>query len=142
MSVVLDTTVLVYAVGDNHALREPAAALLEAVASGRIRATTTPEVLQEFAHVRARRRDRDDAARLTELYADLLAPLIEVGEEDLREGMRLFRTHDEIGAFDAVLAATALRRRSVALVSADKSFGAISVLPFNDLAGLDLDALA
>jgi hypothetical protein len=41
--IVLDTTVLVYAVGDDHELREPAPAIVEAVEDGRIQAGTTVE---------------------------------------------------------------------------------------------------
>ena len=63
--IILDTTVLAYAVGEDHPLREPCRRLLAAHANGSIEATTTVEVLQEFTHVRARRRSRQDAARLT-----------------------------------------------------------------------------
>lgn len=52
--ILLDTTVLVYAVAFEHALREPCRALISAIGDGRIAATTTVEVLQESTHVRAR----------------------------------------------------------------------------------------
>lgn len=123
--IVLDTTVLVYAVGADHDYREPARELLSAVADGRLAATTTVEVLQEFTHVRARRRGRDDAAALAESYADLLSPLLAVTGEDLRVGLRTFRSLDRIGAFDAVLAAAALRADATALVSADTAFSRV-----------------
>ena len=139
--IVLDTTVLVYAVGDDHALRDPARSLLAAAADGSLRATTTPEAIQEFAHVRARRRDRADAAALAEGYADLLSPLLEVGEADLREGLRLFERSDTLGAFDAVLAAVALRAGATTLVSADRAFADVRGLRFADLAGLDAEGL-
>ena len=139
--IVLDTTVLVYAVGDNHALRDPARALLAAAADGSLRATTTPEAIQEFAHVRARRRDRADAAALAEGYADLLSPLLEVGEADLREGLRLFERSATLGAFDAVLAAVALRAGATTLVSADRAFTGVRGLTFVDLNGLDAEGL-
>jgi len=139
--IVLDTTVLVYAVGDNHALRDPARALLAAAADGSLRATTTPEAIQEFAHVRARRRDRADAAALAEGYADLLSPLLEVGEADLREGLRLFERSATLGAFDAVLAAVALRAGATTLVSADRAFAGVRGLTFVDLNGLDAEGL-
>jgi predicted nucleic acid-binding protein len=131
--IVLDTTVLVYAVGDDHALRDPARALLAAAADGSLRATTTPEAIQEFAHVRARR-DRRDAAALAGSYADLLSPLLEVGEADLREGLLLFERSADLGAFDAVLAAMALRAGATALVSADRAFAAVRGLRCVDLA--------
>lgn len=62
--IVLDTTVLVYAKGADHRFREPCRDLIAAVAADRIEATTTPEVIQEFVHIRARRRGRNDAATL------------------------------------------------------------------------------
>lgn len=120
--IVLDTTVLVYAVGTDHPLRDPCHELIGAIAAGRLAATTTVEVLQEFAHVRARRRDRDDAARVTRDYLDLLAPLLVVGEDDLQDGLRLYARSDRLGAFDAVLAAAASRADADALVSADAAF--------------------
>ena len=61
--ILLDTSVLVYAVGAEHPLREPCRAVIAAVGDGTIAATTTVEVLQEFAHVPARRRGRDDGER-------------------------------------------------------------------------------
>ncbi|MFZ4487601.1 MAG: type II toxin-antitoxin system VapC family toxin [Candidatus Nanopelagicales bacterium] len=72
---VLDTSVLVYATGADHPLREPAVRLLRDVVASRVSATTTPEVLQEYAQVRARRRDRADAFAQAERFAELLGPL-------------------------------------------------------------------
>src|ERR1035437_10198998 len=118
--IILDTTVLTYAVGEEHPLREPCRRLLAAHASGTIEATTTVEVLQEFAHVRARRRTRDDAINLTRLYAVALDPIFTTAA-DLDAGLSLFGHHPELGAFDAVLAAVALARGAEALVSADMS---------------------
>jgi len=69
--IVVDTTVLVYAVGTDHPLREPCQRLIRAIADGTILATTTIEVVQEFTHVRARRRDRKDAAGKERLSAPL-----------------------------------------------------------------------
>lgn len=120
--IVVDTTVLVYAVGAQHPLREPCRTLIGAIAAGRLSATTTVEVLQEFAHIRARRRDREDAARLARDYRDVLAPLLVVGEDDLQEGLRLYTRTDRLGAFDAVLAAAAGRAGAAAIVSADSAF--------------------
>ena len=54
--IVLDTTVLAYAVGADHPLRAPCLRLVRAIAEGEVIATTTIEVIQEFAHAPARRR--------------------------------------------------------------------------------------
>jgi len=139
--IVLDTTILVYAKGSDHLLREPCRRLLEAVADGRLAATTTPEAIQEFVHVRARRRDRSDAVALGRAYADLLAPLLTVDAGGLREGLELFRTHPRLGAFDAVLAATALTAGAVAIVSADAAFSALEAPRHHDPGRDALEAL-
>lgn len=123
--IVVDTTVLVYAVGAEHPLREPCRDLITAVEGGEVRATTTVEVIQELAHVRARRRGRRDGRRLAASYAALFAPLLTVDGDDLEDGLALFERSEELGAFDCVLAATTIRRGARALVSADRGFGAV-----------------
>jgi hypothetical protein len=128
--ILLDTTVLVYAKGADHPFRDPCRKLIDAIAQGEIEATTTVEVLQEFVHVRAKRRTRFDAVALGGDYADLLAPLLTVEDQHLRRGLSLFEHHEGLGAFDAVLAATALDSDANALVSADTAFSYVSNLPY------------
>jgi uncharacterized protein len=126
--IVLDTTVLVYAVGTDHRFREPCQQLIRAIADGTILATTTVEVIQEFTHVRARRRDRKDAADLARDYIELLSPLLIVEETDLREGLRLFEEGTGYGSFGAVLAGAAHAAGAEALVSADTGFSGIAAI--------------
>lgn len=121
--IVLDTTVLVYAKGGEHPLREPCRDLIAAIARGEIRATTTVEAIQEFVHVRARRRGREDAAALGRDYAELLSPLLMVDRESLQEGLTTFERVKSLGAFDAVLAVAAAASGATAVVSADGGFG-------------------
>jgi len=120
--IVLDTTVLVYAKGAEHPLRDPCRKLIDAIAQGTLEATSTVEVIQEFVHVRAQRRERADAVALGRDYTDLLTPLVTVDEERLRRGLALFEHNERLGAFDAVLAATAIDINASALVSADAAF--------------------
>lgn len=132
--IVLDTPVLVYAVGVEHPLRRPATGLVARIADGRIRATTTIEVVREFAHVRSRRQGRADAVALARHYATLLAPLLVTEATDLEAGLRLFAGHDRLGSFDAVLAAASTRVEPAALVSSDRAFADVDGLIFVDLA--------
>ncbi len=127
--IVLDTTVLAYAIGDEHALRDPCRRLLEAHADERVEATTTVEVIQELAHIRARRRTRSDAIEVARRYAAAFDLLITT-PEDLDQGLALLEQHASLGAFDAVLAAVAMNRQAQALVSADTAFGSIPGLPW------------
>ena len=143
--IVVDTTVLVYAVGEDHPLREPCRAVVAAIEAGRLKASTTIEVIQEFCHVRARRRGRADAAALARSYAALFAPLLVVDAVDLAAGLELYERIELLGPFDAVLAAAARQRAAAALVSADAAFGRIDDLHHLDPAARrfieDLDRL-
>jgi predicted nucleic acid-binding protein len=139
--IVLDATVLVYAVGADHPLAGPARAIVSSLVEGRTRATTTVEAIQEFVHVRARRRDRSDAAALGRDFATLLAPLLSPDAEDLEAGLVLFESIGALGCFDAVLAATAARRGALALVSADAALVAVPGLRVVSLNDPDLRAL-
>ncbi len=138
--IVLDTTVLAYAVGIDHPLREPCRRLLAAHGEGRIEATTTVEVVQEFTHIRARRRDREDAARLARRYATAFDLLLTT-PDDLDRGLELFEKHAALGVFDSVLAAVALNRGAEALVSADRAFAAVAGLSLIDPATEALEGL-
>jgi predicted nucleic acid-binding protein len=139
--IALDTTVLMYAVGTEHTLRAPCRQIVQAIADGDLAGTTTVEVLQEFAHVYARRRDRASAGALAVAYATLLAPLLRPEREDLARGMALFESSSVLGAFDAVFAATVIGAPHVtALVSADRAFAAIPELAHINPS--DADALA
>jgi uncharacterized protein len=114
---------------------------VEAVREGRLAATTTPEVIQEFAHVRARRRGRADAAHLGRQFADLLSPLLSVGRSDLHRGLRIFEEHSSLGSFDSVLAGVAQREAAEALISTDHAFGTVKGLRYVDPASPELDRL-
>lgn len=126
--IVLDTTVLVYAKGADHPLRETCRDLIAAIARGEVEATASVEAIQEFVHVRARRRDREDATALGRDYADLLSPLLLVDGESLRAGLEIFERIGSLGAFDAVLAAAAISAGATALVSADAGFADVPSL--------------
>src|SRR5256885_5478715 len=127
--IVLDTTVLVYAVGASHSLRTPCRELIDAISQRRMEATTTAEVIQEFVHVRARRRGRADAAALGRDFVDILSPLLPVTEADLERGLVLFQRAERLGSFDCVLAAAASAADAQALVSADRAFAELGELP-------------
>lgn len=123
--IVLDTTVLVYALGTEHELREPCKKLMRAIAGERIAATTTSGVIQEFAHVRSRRRSVAEAVESAHEYVEMLSPLLVSEPVDLDRGLSIFESIDGLGAFDSVLAAAAIRSGSAALVSGDRAFGRV-----------------
>jgi len=139
--IVLDTTVLAYAVGTEHPLREPSRRLLKALGEGTVTASTTVDVIQEFAHGYARRRPRAEPAAQARRYATLLAPLLSPTEADLAAGLQLFEKQERLDAFDAVLAATTIAHEAKALVSADRAFASVRRLPFVELGSPEFNAL-
>ncbi|MGQ0840825.1 type II toxin-antitoxin system VapC family toxin [Actinokineospora sp.] len=131
----MDTTVLVYAVGGEHPLKQPCLDLIRARTDS---LTTTAGVLQEFVHVRSRRRPRSDAVELASAYLKLFSPLLDVPEPAVHEALDLLERHEDLGAFDAVLAATARLAGCTALVTADRAFEAVDGLTvvYPDTAGV------
>ena len=123
--IVVDSNVLLYAVGADHPVREPSRRLIEAIRAGTLVATTTIYVIQEFTHVAARRRPRRDAVELARRYAALFRPLLLPTEDDLGIALDLFARHERLDAFDVLLAASALANDAEALVSADTAFGSV-----------------
>jgi predicted nucleic acid-binding protein len=141
--IVFDTTVLVYAVGQDHPLRAPCRDLVAAVADHQLGAMTTVEVVQEFAHLRARRRPRSEAVQDAVGFATLLAPLFRPDRSDLTRGLEIFERHARLDAFDAVLAAVVLGTDHLTgIVSADRAFGTVPGLRWIDPAGDDVVARA
>lgn len=130
---IFDTAVLMYASGEPHPLRDNAVRLFRDVVEGRAAAATTPEVLQEYAHVRARRRSRQDALAQVEHFTRILSPLTVVTPRDVLDGLALWVATPSLGAFDSVLAAVALRT-DTSLVSSDKAFAQVPGLDWVDLA--------
>lgn len=131
--IVLDTSVLVHGVGGEHPLREPSRRLVEAIGAGRLDARTTPEAIQEFTHVHARHRPRGAAAAHARRYAQLLGPLLVTTGDELTRGLRLYERHPRLGAFDALLAATAIANGAEAFVAADQGFAEVRGLRFVEL---------
>lgn len=121
----IDTNVLMYDAGDDHPLRAPSQRIIQLIADGELQAMTTPEAIQEFAYIFARRRGRRAAVRLAAEYAELLAPLRLTEAEHLETGLQLWSDNEQLGAFDAVLAAVALDTKYATIVSADRAFAAV-----------------
>lgn len=139
--IVVDSNVLLYAVGTDHPHRDASRRLFDAVAAGSLAATTTAEVIQEFTHVYGRRRTRRDASRHARQFAALLGPLVATTNDVVVPALDLYERYDGLDPFDALLAAVARREGASALVSADRAFAAVKRLPFVELGSPEFDEL-
>lgn len=138
--ILLDTSVLIYAVGTEHPLRDPCRRVLAAQRAGSIDGTVTVEILQEFTHARARRHPRADAAAIARDYAGSFR-VLQTTTTDLDRGLQLYITHPEVGMFDSIVAAVALNHAATALISTDRGFATVAGLRWIDPATPDLDEL-
>jgi predicted nucleic acid-binding protein len=121
-------------------LRAPCRALVEAVRSGRLLATTTPEVIQEFTHIRARRHGRREAVARARDYVALLSPLLTVEETMLAMGLHLYEVTPTLGTFDAILCGAAIAVGATTIVSADRGFALVEGLTHVDPAHAGFEA--
>lgn len=131
----IDTSVLAYAFGDEHHLREPCRTLL-AELGGESGFSTTVEVIQEFVHVRSRRDGRPLAVDTGRGLAMVLGPLVSTDDDDIARAFDLYLAHPRLGAFDAVLAAAAINR-GAGVVTAHRGFHAVPGLVVHDPADPD-----
>lgn len=137
---VLDTTILAYSVGSDHELRDRCRAVVEAIRSGRLIATTTPEVIQEFTYIRARRHGRAEAVARARDFIALLSPLLTVDETMLAVGLHVYERTPSLGTFDAILCGAAITTGATTIVSADRGFAAVDGLVHADPSSPTFDA--
>lgn len=123
-----DTNIFVYAVGDDHAHREPCREVVKRAQAGRLSGDASPDLVQEFLHQRARRTgDRAGAAALARDVVSLCR-FDDLSEADTRRALDLFERHERLTARDAVFVAFALNRGIDAILSVDRDLDGIDGL--------------
>ena len=124
----LDTNVFVYARGRAHPYREPCRSVLRAARDGHIQPEASVDVVQEFAHVLLHRSvDRGQALEEAAEVRDQCR-LHAFDGEVLQGALSLLRRYPDLGARDAVHAATALQAGVGRIVSVDKIFDSLGEL--------------
>jgi uncharacterized protein len=128
MRFLFDTSVFMYALGRDHAYREPCRALLVRAQDGELDGEASVELLQEIAHVYLRRGMA--RSRVVEITRDVASAcrLHAFEPADLPLTMTLLARHDRLDARDCVHAATALNRGIGAILSPDRAFDAVDGL--------------
>lgn len=128
MRFLYDTSVFVYAVGADHAYRDPCREIVARAQQGSLAGEASVELIQEFAHVRMRRTgDRPGALELAGAVSQLCR-LHAFEPADLPLALTLLARHDSLHTRDAVMAATALNRGVPAILSADRAFDVVDGL--------------
>ncbi len=120
--VLLDTNVVLYAIGGPHVYAEPCRRIVALAGEGRLRVEAPVDLVQEVLHHRTRRLgDREQAVR-DALAAAALCRLHAVEPRDARDAARIFADSPDLSARDAIFAAIGARYGLETILSADSDF--------------------
>lgn len=121
----IDTNVIVYAVGKAHPLREGARKVLDQVGEGTLEANIDAEVLQEILHVYSARGERTKGFDTINDLLLLFPNPFPIGREEIEAASDLMRAYSFLTARDGVHAAVVRIHELDGIVTADKIFDGI-----------------
>lgn len=139
MTVFVDTTVIMYAAGQDHPHRSACRTVIDRAANGEIDAVTSAEVVQEILHrftLQRRHRLGHDIARHT---LDVFAPVLPVTHAVMERTADLALRYTSLPARDLVHVATCLEVGIDAIVTTDADFDAVREV--NRIAPADVKSL-
>ena len=126
MTVFVDTSVVMYAAGGDHPLREPCRRIIERIADGSIEGVTSAEVIQEILHRYLLTGSAADGATLAERTQDLFAPVLPITHALMRRTAPLAGRYPGLSARDVVHLATCLHEGITEIVTADRAFDSVT----------------
>jgi uncharacterized protein len=122
----VDTTVLMYAAGSAHPLRDPCRRIVEAIGAGTIDATTSVEVIQEILHRGISIRRVEGSVDLATRTLDLFAPVLPITHALIRRIPDLAHRYPSLDARDLVHVATCVHEGITQIISADLAFDKVA----------------
>lgn len=128
MTVFVDTSVLMYAAGADHPMREPCGRVMRAIDDGLIEAVTSAEVVQEILHRFLAVRRPDIAHALARSTLDTFAPVLPITHALMRRVPDLAARYPSLAARDLVHVATCIHEGITEILSTDRGFDAVREL--------------
>ena len=129
----IDTNVIVYAVGSVHPLKQASDRILSDIAAGTLTANLDVETLQEVLHLYSSRGERRKGFRTIEHLLMLFPNPFPIGREEIERARDLMMEHSFLGARDGIHAAVVQTHDLEGIVTADKVFDRIKGLKRFDL---------
>ncbi len=126
--VLVDTNVILYAIGGPHPYAEPCRSILALAGEGSFDMEAPVDLVQEILHHRARLLGDRRQAAADARAAAALCRLHAVEPPDADKAAELFADSSRLSARDAVFAAVALRHGLEAILSTDSDFDGLSDL--------------
>ena len=118
----LDTSILMYAAGQRHPLREPCRSSLRAAVNLGLKLVTDAGVLQEILHRYFSLRRPDVARTVYAAAVDLCEEVLPVYEKHTKRALELLLHHTRLSARDALHVATMEGQGIRLLLSTDGDF--------------------
>jgi uncharacterized protein len=136
----LDTNVVLYAIGGPHPYAEPCRRILALAGAGVLSLEAPVDLVQEVMHHRTRHLGDRRQAAADAMAAAELCRLHAVEPDDARAATELFASSTTLSARDAIFAAIAARHGLRTILSANDAFDGLTQLRRIDPA--DIDAVA
>lgn len=126
MTLFIDTAVVMYAAGGEHAMREACIRVMDRVSAGSLPATTSVEVVQEILHRYLSVRRPELAGRVARQTMDIFAPVLPVSHALMRRVPDLAARYPSLAARDLVHVATCVHEGITEIVSPDRAFDQVA----------------
>ena len=129
----IDTNVVIYAVGKAHPLQEEARRVLDRVTEGALHANVDAELLQEVLHVYDARKERRKGFDTVDDLLVIFPNPIPIGREEIETARDLMHAYSVLSARDAIHAAVVQTHDLEGIVTADNVFERIKGVKRFDL---------
>ena len=126
MTVFIDTSVVMYAAGGEHPLRDPCQRIIDGISDGTIDAVTSAEVVQEILHRFLAIGLPEEGATLAERTQDLMAPVLPITHALMRRVPLLAGRYPSLAARELVHVATCIHEGIGEIISADHGFDGVT----------------
>jgi predicted nucleic acid-binding protein len=123
--VFVDTSVLMYAAGGEHPLREPCRTIVDGIGKRSISAVTSIEVVQEILHRYLSIGRAAGGIALAEETMDLFAPVLPITHALMRRVPEIAQRYPGLSARDLIHVATCIHEGITEILSTDRGFDGV-----------------
>ncbi len=123
--ILIDTSVIIHAAGEDGPWKGPSTAMLLRIASGELEATTDAHVLQELLHHYRAVGRADDGRRVYDLTRQIFPAVVSITATMMDRARRILESDRRLSARDAIHASVVMTEGMEAVCSYDRDFDRI-----------------
>jgi hypothetical protein len=125
MTLFIDSSVIMYAGGDEHPLRAPCVRIMDEVRQRMVDATTSAEVVQEILHRFVAVRRHELGVAMARSTLEMFTPVLPITHRVMDRMPDLVERYPALAARDLVHVATCLEEGIGEIVSTDRGFDTV-----------------